>query len=132
MDLQPAISVARSRGVSLRLSGGGSGGGGSPSSGNNVTRKPEEEEMNGEIAGDGVEWIKQLSVFRYNNGVKILDWGLFMKKFILGFINLGFTISGSLVVYLTLSGDIKTIAGVSSVLALVGALYLHMREPDNN
>jgi hypothetical protein len=113
-------------------SGGSSGGGGSPSSGNNVTRKPEEEEMNGEIAGDGVEWIKQLSVFRYNNGVKILDWGLFMKKFILGFINLGFTISGSLVVYLTLSGDIQTIAGVSSVLALAGALYLHMKEPDNN
>jgi hypothetical protein len=113
-------------------SGGGSSGGGSPSSGNNVTRKPEEEEMNGEIAGDGVEWIKQLSVFRYNNGVKILDWGLFMKKFILGFINLGFTISGSLVVYLTLSGDIQTIAGVSSVLALAGALYLHMKEPDNN
>jgi hypothetical protein len=114
-------------------SGGGSGGsGGSPSSGNNVARKPEEEEMNGEIAGDGVEWIKQLSIFRYNNGVKILDWGLFMKKLFFGFINLGFTISGSLVVYLTLSGDIQTIAGVSSVLALIGALYLHMKEPDNN
>jgi len=113
-------------------SGGSSGGGGSPSSGNNATRKPEEEEMNGEIAGDGVEWIKRLSVFRYNNGVRILDWGLFVKKFIYGFINLGFTISGSLVVYLTLSGDIQTIAGVSSVLALVGALYLHMKEPDNN
>ena len=113
-------------------SGGSSGAGGSPSSGNNVTRKPEEEEMNGEIAGDGVEWIKQLSVFRYNNGVKILDWGLFMKKFTFGLMNLGFTISGSLVVYLTLSGGIQRIAGISSVIALFSAMYLHMREPDNN
>jgi hypothetical protein len=113
-------------------SGGSSGGGGSPSSGNNVTRKPEEEEMNGELAWDGVEWIKQLSIFRYNNGVKILDWGLFMKKFTFGILNLGFTISGSLVVYLTLSGAIQRIAGISSVLALMGAMYLHMREPDNN
>lgn len=115
-------------------SGGGapSGGSGSPSGQNTSTRKPEEEEMNGEIAGDGVEWIKQISIFRYNNGVKILDWGLFVKKFIYGFLNLGFTISGSLVVYLTLSGDIQTIAGVSSVIALIGAMYLHMREPDNN
>jgi hypothetical protein len=116
-------------------SGGGapSGGSGSPSGqNNNVARKPEEEEMNGELAWDGVEWIKQLSIFRYNNGVKILDWGLFMKKFTFGLLNLGFTISGSLVVYLTLSGGIQRIAGISSVLALMGAMYLHMREPDNN
>jgi hypothetical protein len=116
-------------------SGGGapSGGSGSPSGqNNNVARKPEEEEMNGELAWDGVEWIKQLSIFRYNNGVKILDWGLFMKKFTFGLMNLGFTISGSLVVYLTLSGGIQRIAGISSVIALFGAMYLHMREPDNN
>jgi len=116
-------------------SGGGapSGGPGSPSGqNNNVARKPEEEEMNGELAWDGVEWIKQLSIFRYNNGVKILDWGLFVKKFIYGFLNLGFTISGSLIVYLTLSGTIQRIAGISSILAFVGAMYLHMREPDNN
>jgi hypothetical protein len=116
-------------------SGGGapSGGSGSPSGqNNNVARKPEEEEMNGELAWDGVEWIKQLSIFRYNNGVKILDWGLFMKKFTFGLMNLGFTISGSLVVYLTLSGGIQRIAGISSVIALFSAMYLHMREPDNN
>jgi hypothetical protein len=45
---------------------------------------------------------------------------------------LGFTISGSLIVYLTLSGTIQRIAGISSILAFVGAMYLHMREPDNN
>ena len=113
-------------------SGGNSGGGSPQGSNNNVARKPEEQEMNGELAWDGVEWIKQLSIFRYNNGVKILDWGLFVKKFIYGFLNLGFTISGSLIVYLTLSGTIQRIAGISSILAFVGAMYLHMREPDNN
>lgn len=115
-------------------SGGGapSGGSGSPSDQNVATRKEDEEEPNGELAWDGVEWIKQLSIFRYNNGVKILDWGLFVKKFVYGLFNLGFTISGSLVVYLTLSGGIQRIAGISSILALVAAMYLHMREPDNN
>jgi hypothetical protein len=53
-----------------------------------------------------------------------------MKKFIYGVLGLGLSISGSLVVYLTLSGSIKTIAGVSSGIALLGALYLHMREPE--
>ena len=47
-----------------------------------------------------------------------------------GVLGLGLSISGSLVVYLTLSGSIKTVAGVSSVIALLGALYLHMREPE--
>lgn len=129
-----AGAVAALGGASPSSGGGApSGGSGSPSGqNNNVARKPEEEEMNGELAWDGVEWINQLSIFRYNNGVKILDWGLFMKKFTFGVLNLGFTISGSLVVYLTLSGTIQRIAGISSILALMGAMYLHMREPDNN
>jgi hypothetical protein len=115
-------------------SGGGapSGGSGAPSNQNTATRKEEEEEASGEIAGDGLDWISRLSIFRYNNGVKILDGGLFMKKLIYGVMNLGFTISGCLVVYLTLSGNLQRIAGISSVVALLCALYLHMREPDNN
>jgi hypothetical protein len=115
-------------------SGGGapSGGSGAPSNQNTATRKEEEQEASGEIAGDGLDWISRLSIFRYNNGVKILDGGLFMKKLIYGVMNLGFTISGCLVVYLTLSGNLQRIAGISSVVALLCALYLHMREPDNN
>ena len=112
--------------------GGNSGGSGGPSSagGNVAARRNEEQEMNGEIAWDGVEWIKNISIFRYNSGVRVLDWGMAMKKFSYGLINLGFTISGSLIVYLTLSGSIQKIAGISSALALVGALYLHMKEPE--
>ncbi len=115
-------------------SGGGapSGGSGAPSNQNTATRKEEEQEASGEIAGDGLDWISRLSIFRYNNGVKILDGGLFMKKLIYGVMNLGFTISGCLVVYLTLSGNLQRIAGISSVVALLCALYLHMREPDND
>ena len=111
-------------------SSSGSGGpGGAPN--NNSARKPEDdEEFSGEIAGDSKEWIKNLSVFQYNNNVRTFKWSLFMKKFIYGVLGLGLSISGSLVVYLTLSGSVKTIAGVSSVIALLGALYLHMREPE--
>lgn len=54
-----------------------------------------------------------------------------MKKFSYGVLNLGFTISGSLVVYLTLSGTIQRIAGISSIIAFMGAMYLHMKEPDS-
>ena len=130
-------AVAAVAGAASAMGGGSgsspsSGGSGAPTRGSDAYRKDEEEEASGEIAGDGVEWIKQLSIFRYNNGVKILDWGLFMKKFIYGVMNLGFTISGCLVVYLTLSGSLQRIAGVSSVVALLCALYLHMQEPDNN
>ena len=111
-------------------SGPGGSGGPSPAGGDVAARKNEEEEMSGEIAWDGLEWIKNMSIFRYNSGVRVLDWGMAMKKFSYGLINLGFTISGSLIVYLTLSGSIQKIAGISSALALVGALYLHMKEPE--
>jgi hypothetical protein len=127
-------ATAPSSGPSAPSGGSGShpggSGGPSPAGGDVAARRNEEEEMNGEIAWDGVEWIKSMSIFRYNSGVRVLDWGMAVKKFSYGLINLGFTISGSLVVYLTLSGNIQKIAGISSVLALVGALYLHMREPE--
>jgi ATP-dependent helicase/DNAse subunit B len=54
-----------------------------------------------------------------------------MKKFTYGFLNMGFTLAGSLVVYLTLSGTIQKIAGVSTILAFAGAMYLHMKEPES-
>ena len=130
-----AVAVVGAAGV---VGGTTSPGGNSPSNGpnnpssqNDAARKEDEEEPAGEIAGDGVEWIKKISIFKYNNGVRVLDWSQFMKKFSYGILNLGFTISGSLVVYLTLSGDIQRIAGISSIIALMGALYLHMKEPDS-
>jgi len=52
------------------------------------------------------------------------------KKFVYGVMNLGFTIAGSLVVYLTLSGPIQVIAGISSVVAFGATMWLHMKEPE--
>ena len=119
-------------------SGGGSsgGGGGSPggSSGGPAARKNEEgneeQEMAGEIAGDGVDWVSNLSIYKIVNGERVFSVKAFIKKFWLGVLNLGFTIAGSVVVYFTLSGSIQKIALVSTVLAFMSAMYLHMREPE--
>ena len=129
-----AVAIAGAAGAM----GGGTGGSPSspsnnnPSNQNTATRKPDEEtEASGEIAGDGVEWIAKLSIYKYVNGVKVFSlWG-FMKKFTYGFLNMGFTLAGSLVVFLTLSGTIQKIAGVSTILAFAGAMYLHMKEPES-
>ena len=129
-----AVAIAGAAGAM----GGGTGGSPSspsnnnPSNQNSATRKPDEEtEASGEIAGDGVEWIAKLSIYKHVNGVKVFSlWG-FMKKFTYGFLNMGFTLAGSLVVFLTLSGTIQKIAGVSTILAFAGAMYLHMKEPES-
>jgi len=119
------------------MGGGGSptgptnSGGGAPSDANRAARKEEDEqEMAGEIAGDGVDWVSKLSIYKTVNGGRVLDWKAFIKKFWFGVLNLGFTIAGSVVVYFTLSGKIQTIALVSTLLAFTSAMYLHMREPD--
>lgn len=59
-----------------------------------------------------------------------MDWKAFFKKFSYGILNLGWTLSGALIVYLTLSGALQTIAGIASVLAFIGAMYLHMKDPE--
>ena len=129
-----AVAVAGAASMGM---GGGSGSSGAPSGGNNpsnqnsATRKEDEEsEASGEIAGDGVEWITKLSVFKIVNGKRVFSWGNFMKKFVYGLMNMGFTLAGSLVVYLTLSGSIQKIAGISTVIAFACTMFLHMREPD--
>ena len=139
-DRRTVIAVGAAVAIAGAASGMGGGTGGSPSSPNSnnpsnqntATRKPDEEtEASGEIAGDGVEWITKLSIYKYVNGVKVFSlWG-FMKKFTYGFLNMGFTLAGSLVVYLTLSGTIQKVAGIATILAFAGAMYLHMKEPES-
>ena len=129
--LTTAISGAMAAGGAL---GGSPTGGSSPSSPSNpndaARREDEEEEASGEIAGDGVEWIKKIRIFKYVDGVRVVDWKAFSKKFGYGVMNLGFTLAGSLVVYLTLSGPIQIIAGLSTVAAFGAAMWLHMKEPE--
>jgi hypothetical protein len=111
-----------------------SSGGSSPAAKQDTaTRRNEEEESEpaGEIAGDGLDWIKGISIYKYINGEKVMNWKAFFKKFTYGIFNMGFTLAGSLVVYLTLSGPIQRIAGISTVLAIVAAMWLHMKEPDS-
>ncbi len=116
---------------------GGSSGGGSGQSGpgtNSRTESDDEEEQEpaGEIAGDGVDWISGLSIYEEINGEKVMNWRAFIKKFLFGIMNLGFTISGSIVVYFTLSGTIQKIALVSTLAAFAAAMYLHMYEPKDD
>ena len=95
-----------------------------------VARKEEEQEASGEIAGDGPNWIKGLSIYRYENGAKVMDWKKFTTKFIYGVMASGFTLAGATVMYFTLSGFTQKIALWGTVLAFTASMYLHMKEPD--
>jgi hypothetical protein len=126
--------------VSIGLSAGGtspapnsSPTGGNPNNGNQFNaRKEEESEAAGEIAWDGLEWIKYLSIYKYVNGEKVLDWKKFFKKFTYGIFGLGFTLAGSIVMYFTLSGFTQKVALWATAFAFLGAMWLHMQEPDSN
>ena len=110
-----------------------SGGNGTPKrpDSNTYARKSDEdEEPSGEIAGDGLEWTRKIRIFKNVDGVVVVDWKAFFRKFSYGIMNMGFTLAGSLVVFLTLSGTLQKIAGVATVLAFVAALWLHMKEPE--
>jgi hypothetical protein len=133
-----AASLLTSAGAASAMFGasGPSSGGSAPSAPasrqDTATRREDEEESEaaGEIAGDGLDWIKNISIYKYVNGVKVMNWKAFIKKFAYGLLNMGFTIAGSLVVYLTLSGTIQKIAGISTLVAIAAAMYLHMKEPE--
>lgn len=116
-------------------SSGGSGGSGGGGSGGTEGRSRREEdsgdEPSGEIAGpeddDGEEFTKN-SIYKY-----YIKEGKEMKKFnIFGFgkkmwditAGLAFTLAGSLVVYVTLSGTTQRIAGISTLIAIL-VHYIH-------
>lgn len=123
-----AMTVAMGA-TSLPVSGTNSSTG-RPQVKNAARRDDDEEEPSGEIAGDGLEWIRQIRIFRNIDGVVKVDWKAFFRKFSYGVMNMGFTLAGSLVVYLTLSGTLQKIAGVATLVAFAAALWLHMKEPD--
>jgi hypothetical protein len=108
-------------------------GGSAPTTGSVQASKREDEEESepvGEIAGDGVDWIKSISIYKEIDGERVMSWKAFIKKFLFGIMNLGFTISGSIVVYFTLSGTIQKIALFSTLAAFAAAMFLHMQEPE--
>ena len=94
-------------------------------------REEEELEEGGAIEGEGPDWIKSISIYKYENGVKTMDWKNFTKKFIYGVMGSGFTLAGATVMYFTLSGLTQQIALWGTLIAFTCAMYLHMKEPEN-
>ena len=96
-----------------------------------AARKEEEEtEEGGAIEGEGPDWIKSISIYKYENGVRVMDWKNFTRKFVYGIMASGFTLAGATVMYFTLSGFTQKIALWGTVLAFTASMYLHMKEPD--
>lgn len=97
-----------------------------------AARKPEEgeEEEGGAIEGEGPDWIKRISIYKYENGERVMDWKNFTKKFVYGVMASGFTLAGAVVMYFTLSGFTQQVALWGTSIAFACAMYLHMKEPD--
>jgi hypothetical protein len=97
-----------------------------------AARKQEEEaEEGGAIEGDGPDWIKRISIYKYENGVRLMDWKNFAKKFVYGVMGSGFTLAGAVVMYFTLSGLTQQIALWGTTIAFACAMYLHMKESND-
>lgn len=96
-----------------------------------AARKPEEgEEEGGAIEGEGPDWIKRISIYKYEDGERVMDWKNFTKKFVYGVMASGFTLAGAVVMYFTLSGFTQQVALWGTSIAFACAMYLHMKEPD--
>lgn len=96
-----------------------------------AARKEEEEtEEGGAIEGEGPDWIKRISIYKYEDGVRVMDWKNFTRKFVYGVMASGFTLAGATVMYFTLSGLTQKVALWGTVLAFTAFMYLHMKEPD--
>ena len=115
-------------------SGGGSGGsGGGPASNNNTARKedenPEGEEEDTEIEGPEDQEDNNFtrnSIFKYEEETmkrRFSPWG-FIKKFSRETAALAFTISGSVVVFATLSGETRKITIIATGCAFL-VHYIH-------
>jgi hypothetical protein len=114
-------------------SGGSGGGTGGSTGGESRSRKEEEagDEPAGEIAGpdgdDDTNYARN-SIYKYyikeGKEMKKFNWFGFSKKIWDITAGLAFTLAGSFVVYITLSGTTQRLAGISTLLAIF-VHYLH-------
>jgi hypothetical protein len=74
--------------------------------------------------------IRRISKYKHKNGKRVVDKKNFSKKLILSIMQNSFTLVGFIVVYLTLSGSVRTIAGLATLVAFFSTLYIDMREED--
>jgi hypothetical protein len=118
-----AAATGGPSGGSTGGSGGGSGGSGSTNTEGRSRREEEGQEAAGEIAGpeeDENGKFTRNSIFKYKEGTmerKFSPWG-FIKKFAKETAALSFTLAGSVVVFITLSGDTRKIAIIATGVAL--------------
>jgi hypothetical protein len=74
--------------------------------------------------------MRRISKYKYLNGRRVVDKKNFSKKLVLSIMQNSFTLVGFIVVYLTLSGSVRTIAGIATLIAFFSTLYIDMREED--
>ena len=128
-----AAATGGASGGSTGGSGGSSGGGSGSSSAEGRSRREEEgEEPAGEIAGlddeDDEEYTRN-SIFNYylEEGIwkTKISWLGLVKKFVNETAALSFTLAGSVVVFITLSGDTRKTAMIATGVALA-VHYIHV------
>jgi len=106
--------------------------GGQSSSSNNqndAARKEEEEEEEeaGEIEGaDLRSWLDTISIWVYVNGIRKFSMKKFLAKFLYETLALGFTLSSSIILWVTLSGFTRNVAIAATLLAFAAHYYLVM------
>jgi len=110
---------------------GGNIGGQSSSSTNqnDAARKEEEEEDEeaGEVEGiDFRFWLDTISIWVHVNGIRKFSMKKFLEKFLYETLALGFTLSSSVILWVTLSGFTRNVAIGTTLLAFAAHYYLVM------
>ena len=99
---------------------------------NGYARKPEEEEEGGEIESPDLRyWLDTVSIWAYVNGIRKFSMKKFLTKFWYETLALGFTLSSSIILWVTLSGFTQKIAIVATLLAFAAHFYLVMWKQQN-
>jgi hypothetical protein len=115
--------------------GGSSSSNSSPKSNSNpndvARREEEEEEEAGEIEGTDLrEWLDTISMWVYVNGIRKFSMKQLLKKFGYETAGIGFTISSTVILWVTLSGFTRTVAIIASLLAFAAHYYIVMLKKD--
>jgi hypothetical protein len=76
--------------------------------------------------------IRRIRKYKFIDGKRVVDKKNFSRKLVLSIMQNSFTLVGFIVVYLTLSGSVRTIAGIATLVAFFSTLYIDMREGDED
>jgi hypothetical protein len=127
-------ALQASAGAAMVASSSGNIGGSSSSNSNPndaARREDEEEEEAGEIEGTDLrEWLDTISMWIYVNGIRKFSMKQFLKKFAYETVGIGFTISSTVILWVTLSGFTRTVAIVASLAAFAAHYYVVMLKKD--